>query len=415
MSSANYCILVADDIPEVVESVAAYLEQLAHRFKDRIQILRAGSATDVLACLSEHPIDVLFLDYKFEHGISGDEIIDRIDDPFGQKLIILMSGQSQQSLEGIIIKRHKHLRERFKFLRKPFDFLEMEDKYLEIEKFYSSRPYPFPLAYAFAVFSSSPTAQGKLTAIKDLIESITKYSVAVLMADLHRLNLVDQVSLNLKWNLELTLGAWLSWLDTLLDCFSSKTNVAYMPELIHLLKSERKQGQSHFEWMRRFKDIRDDELAHGFVREEEGYTELVDRFAGSAQSLYRDLAFMSRYSLFVPETINFGDKAPDEYEYKVRLLMGAETRFGLTTLRSRARLPKGELYLHSPTGQFLSLHPLVTFAICPICSLSRIYFPDGIFSTHVVYNAYCNHRRNDEKSKAVFDAKFGGTQPRERN
>ena len=122
------------------------------------------------------------------------------------------------------------------------------------------------------------------------------------------------------------------------------------------------------------------------------------------------LAFASRYTLLVPETIDFAGDDSGEYEYKVRLLMGAATKFPLAGLRSRSRLRRGEVYLHSPKGQLLSLYPFLTYAICKKCSLSRLYLLDNISRTQIVYNAFCNHRRTDKKGKSVFDSKFGGLQ-----
>jgi len=599
MGGANYCILVADDDTEVVESVSSYLEQFAQKFKDRIQVFPALSATDVLTILSEHRIDALFLDYHFEGGMSGDEIIDKIDDPFGDKLVILMSARERREIEGIVIKRHKHLGTRFKFLRKPFDYLEIQDKYLEIEQFFSSRPYPFPLAYARDALLASSTAQGQITAMKDLIESIAKYSVAILMADLDRLKMTDEVNISINWNLGLTLGAWLVWLDNLLNYLGPKEGMAFMPELLQLFGSgkkvsvqalsplsterhekgfaetsvggsqakapaqiflsyarpdeekvknlyrklsdagfkpwmdtkdilpgeiwqsciqkaircsdfflaclssdsvskrgflqkeikgaldiwqekldsdiylipvrledcevpeslrkfqwvnlfeedgwtrlvraiqeglerraevtqpvvqesipeegierlQKKKGIGYLELMFKFKDeVRDSELGHGYAKEERWYATLVNEYDALLQSLFDDLIFTSRYTLLVPETIDFIGDDSGEYEYKVRPLMGAETKARLVRLRSRSRLSRGEVYLHSPKGQVLSLHPLLTYAICEKCSLARLYLLDNISRTQIVYNAFCNHRRTDKKNKSVFDLKFGALQ-----
>lgn len=403
MTCANYSILIADDDEEIIESVAAHLNRLARKFKDNIVIHSATSATDVLTVLASHRVDVLFLDYYFEGGISGDEIIDTLKDPFENMLVILMSGFEARALDGIIIKRHKHLGERFKFLRKPFDFIELQDKYLEIEQFFSSRPYPFPLAYAQDTLSACSTAQGKITAIKDVIETITKYSVAVLMSDLYRLGLVNELGLSINLKLNLTLGAWLSWLNKLVDYFLPKQEMALMPELILLFAKT--QGNGHLDLMYEFKEqVRDIELGHGYVKEEGWYSLLVDAYLSRIEELLCECTFFSRYILLMPEKVDFSSEETNDYQ--VRLLMGSETKFSLTNFQSSHRLKLNEIYLFDRKERYLSLSPFVKYTVCQHCASGRLYFLDQILSKQLLYNAFCNHRFSDEKDKTIFDAKF---------
>ncbi|MBK7994127.1 MAG: hypothetical protein IPK14_12115 [Blastocatellia bacterium] len=144
MSKIRYSIVVADDESDIVNSVTEQLTRIATQFGHQLKIFKALSAIDVITTLSTYNIDALFLDYHFEGGLSGDEIIDEIDDIFNQKLIILMSGRDQKEIESCVIKRHKGLGDRFKFLRKPFDYIELQTAYLEIEKFFSRFSVLFP-------------------------------------------------------------------------------------------------------------------------------------------------------------------------------------------------------------------------------------------------------------------------------
>src|SRR5208283_978287 len=139
---------------------------------------------DVLRILSQTPIDALFLDYRFKGGMSGDDIIDKVEDPFGLKTIILMSACDRGEVEGMVIKRYHHLGDRFKFLRKPFDYLEIEATYLEMKRFFEGLPYPLPIAYSLQALTATKTDQSRLTVVKDIVESLVKYSVAVFMADI---------------------------------------------------------------------------------------------------------------------------------------------------------------------------------------------------------------------------------------
>lgn len=258
MLKSHLSIIVADDEKEVVNSVGDCLEELARRFKDHIQIYPALSASEVLDILSKHSVDVLLLDYHFEGGMSGDEIIDRIADPFGQKLVIMMSAREKEEIEEIIIKRHVRLGTRFKFLRKPFDYLEVQDRYLEIKKFLSERPYPFPLAHVQRVLLTTSTSQGQITAMKDLIESLIKYSVSILAADLGRLYREDRLDIRIKLNFGLTLGSWLKWLQELLDYFVPLENTAFVPELIKFFSPHNNERNWALEFIYKFKnEVRD--------------------------------------------------------------------------------------------------------------------------------------------------------------
>jgi len=407
MTHLEYSILVADDNPEVVQSVSSYLEQLASKFGDRLRILRANSATEVLTLLSLHAVDVLFLDYHFEGGMSGDEILDVIQDPFCCKLIVLMSGRDPRELEGTLIKRHKHFGERFRFLRKPFDYLETQAKYLEIEQFFLSRPLPFPLAHARDSMFASSTALGRITAVKDVMEALAKYAVAVLMADANRLGIKDKLTLNVSLNLNLTFGAWLTWLNNLLDYVDKMPNLMYMPEIAEVFSAEGGGRRRHLHLMQKFKDqVRDAELGHGFVKEEAWYSSLVDEYAAGVESLMRDCAFASRYILLIPESVDFCEINLDRFEYTVRVLMGAETRFAMTRLQTSARMRLREVYLYSPGGNVLSLHPYYAYSVCKSCSLGRLYSLDKISATEITYNTFCNHRLRESDSKAVFNAEF---------
>lgn len=404
--TARYRIVVADDDSGIVESLSDDLNQLADRFKDRVEVVAAHSATQVLRILSDCRVDALFLDYHFEGGMSGDEIIDRIVDPFAQTFIVLMSARGRRELDGTIIKRHKQLRTRFKFLRKPFEYLEVQAKYLEIGEFFASLPYPFPLAYASEVLLASSTSQGRITAMKDVIESVAKYGVAVLMADLDRLPSAEG-AIGIDLNLSLTLGAWLLWLNKAIECLGPHRDAVFMPELYQLFGPTGPGSIKCLDLMFKFKDeVRDPQLGHGYTKEERWYAELVSEYADPLRSLLEDLSFAARYILLVPEKVDFVSDRAEEYEYEVRVLMGTEARFKLTKMRSRLRLTLREVYLYSQADRALSLNPFFVYEICRSCSLARLYLIDDIKEKGIVYNAFCNHRLKDTERRHILEARF---------
>src|SRR5438132_1127549 len=124
MSGMKYKILVVDNEKDQVESTAAGIRRRANVNRDEVEIFTALDVSNALDILSANPVDVIVADYHFPSGMSGDDLIDRIEDPFGSKLIVLMSDKEEHKLESIISRRHKNLGARFRFLRKPFDELE---------------------------------------------------------------------------------------------------------------------------------------------------------------------------------------------------------------------------------------------------------------------------------------------------
>ena len=112
----------------------------------------------------------------------------------------------------------------------------------------------------------------------------------------------------------------------------------FMPELIHLYEEQHDGG--YLGWMYEFANqVRDIESGEDFAREEEWYALLVEKNLEALESLHSDCAVTSRYKLLIREKLDFAGN--DEYEYQVRLLMGAETRFGLTVASSyHRRVPK---------------------------------------------------------------------------
>jgi len=401
----HFSILVADDDSGYVQSVIGHLNRLAQRFGDSIDSYPAYSALDALAILSKHRIDVLFLDYHFKGGMTGADVLDRIEDRFGDMLIILMSEWNAEVLDRVIIEGRRSLGDRFKFLRKPFDFIEIQDKYLEIKLFFSGRPYPFSLAYTYDALLACSTFQGQITAMRNLTEAIAKYSLSILLADVYRLGLADEFAARTSWRVDRELRVWVTWLQDVVMYLLPKQEAVFMPELIHLYEEGHNGG--YLGLMYEFaSSLQDVGAGEEFAREENWYALLVEKNLEPLQSLYSDCAFTSRYNLLIREKLDFADN--DEYEYQVRLLMGAETRFGLTPLRSQYRLRRGEVYLFDPSGQCLSLYPFWVYAFCEQCSQSRLFMLEEIQPGKILYNTFCNHRLFSGESKSCLNERFGG-------
>jgi CheY-like chemotaxis protein len=395
MSLRQFSILVADDTPDIVSSVVEQLTRLSKKFKHSVRVYTASSATDVFSVLNSKEVDCLLLDYHFEGGMSGDEIMDAIVDPFGQKLIFLMSARPPSELEHMVVRRHKRLGDRFRFLRKPFEPLELQEVYLQIVDFLCSRSYPCPLAYTYQVMKGATTAQARLTGLKDLVESIIIYSVAVLTADCKRLGTLSALKPKLSGTAPMTLGAWLKWLAAAIGCIANQSRKPFMPELLRVFSET--DGVDALRLLYEFKDqVRDNELGHGFVREEDWYSRTLDSYSKPIEVLFDCLLFTTRYPLVAVETIDL-PQLQTIFRYTVRSLMGSSAPFPVHVVDTPERLTKDAVFAFAPSGIFLSLHPVLRFCMCDKCSIRRLFSLERVSESTFKYRAHCNHQLGYQK------------------
>lgn len=408
MSGYRYNVLIADDEEDVTASTSAMLELLARNNRDVVRIFTALSASQVLRVISENRIDVIFLDYLFKSGMTGDDIIEHIQDPFGDRLIIMMSAHGQAELEGIVTKRHKHMGACFRFLRKPFDALEFKAKYLEIEQFLASRPYPFPIAYTRQMLSTALHGQEQVGTIKDLFESILKFAVAITMSDLHRAGAIEGLRLKIKLAEDLTLGAWLQWLDEALAYGSAHLNDAHMPELTELFAPAGGENRSEYlRMMYEFKGYRNAEYGHGFTSENDKYKSDAATYETEVKRLLRSLQFLTHYNLIVPDHLDFANDGSGDFTYDARVLMGQETVFARSRFQSPLRLKLSQVYSYGPREACLPLYPFLIYQMCDTCKKQRLYMLERIWPQTLEFNTFCNHRSNSKAAKKEFDRMFG--------
>lgn len=407
MESCRYSILVADDDQAIIRTTTADIAHLAHQLKLDVQIYSATSGSDALTIIDENPIDVLFLDYKFEGGMNGDEVIENIDDPFGDILIVLMSAWEQKELERVIFKRHRKLGDRFKFLRKPFEFLELQARFLEATHFSINRPYPLPLAHSMRVMESRSTAQGRLSAMKDVVEAVLRFTTVILASNLLRTKLNQKLELGINWQLSLTMGAWIKALNRLLEQFATDKSALFVPELYDLFFNESGKPADIFSWLYEFKDdLRDPVIGHGLTLDEGAYRLLASKYEVSVESLYKKCRFLAKYHLTAVEKVNFSTHTSDVIDYILRDMMGPETLFKFVNWNSNSRLPIGTVCLHRWDQDVLPLYPLLLLKTCHTCMSERLYILNNVKVNALEYSALCNHKLIDSETKEMFDMLF---------
>jgi CheY-like chemotaxis protein len=403
MSNLRLTILIADDKPEVVDAIALDIETLAKKYNKRIRILKAISGSEVIEIARSEHIDAFFIDYMFEYGITGDEIIQDINDPFGIKLIILMSSWKEDILEPIITKNHFRLKSRFGFLRKPYDPLTLQTIFLDMINFFESRTYPHPIQYVYDAVQNSQDGATKSLAIKDFYETLIKFSISILMPTLDRqINLSSfKVSFDIKKNL--TFGTWLSWLISLLDFYKETAETPFVAEIISFYEVNNRET---IHILNKFKRVRDDELGHGYVKDNEWYKIMASDFIKSVNSIYRELQFLSKFILIFPEKTEILPGEANGFIYQVIALMGNEMVPSKADLYTNLRLARNSIYLYTPSDKAISLSPLVTYKMCQECRSMRFYFLDRIQNNTIIYNPFCNHRIEDNEAKKQFDIKY---------
>lgn len=403
MSKMNYNIIVADDDSDIVESITTQLEIISRRFGYQVHIFKALSATDIFLTLSTNPVDIVFLDYHFEGGKNGNEIIDQIEDQFNQKLIVLMSGRDKREIEGCIINKHKQMGQRFKFLRKPCEDIELQSQFLEFEKFFASFPLSYPLAYPKKKLEEEKGNKDHIRVsllIKDLYESIMKFSIAVMMAELKYTKKTSRLKINISLCRELTFGACFDWFKSLYVYLSETSNDTFMPKLVALFNKSTWEPE-----ILKFKTHRDKIIAHGYVTD----SEKIDEYIKGVKLLIEHLKFTIVYPLFIVTETDFSSDEPAQDEhinYNIKLLMGSERIFSNWKIRSKQKLRQGYPYLANPQGAITPLYPLIYYKFCEQCRLAQVYMIDSVSENDITYNAPCNHRFSDKQAKKDFDSKF---------
>lgn len=291
-------LLVADDEAEVVESISQQLNSLARGSKIPVHVVPAFSGSDVIPILMTQIIDAIILDYNFKGGMNGEEIIEKMFDPFGHSLIIILSGHKEESLIPVITRLESRFGNRFRFLRKPLEAIELRATYNAIRSFIDDRPLPHPLSYFIQKIKIVDSGMNKFWATINLLENFLKYSVAIVVADLASLNSLHLVKIPIDLRKELTLGAWIRLAQALAKEYMN-VKEAFIPPLREFLAQT-----DVFDFLWRLHKYRDDLAAHGYTVEDEWYNELLNTEENLINAFIKEIKFLSSYPMFVPEKVS---------------------------------------------------------------------------------------------------------------
>jgi len=401
-------ILVVDNEEEILASYKQSLEEFGKKFRHKVDIKVTRSVLDALRIIRHHRVDAVFLDYHFDAGMNGDEFIDLLPEHLNNLYIVLISSREKEELERIVTRRHIQLDQQnfpFRFLSKSTSDnfnLQLQDVYQNIISFLDRQPLPSLLAYTARTIDESDNSLAKLSAMKDFLETTMKYLASILVADAFHRRPRKLLQRQINRNVGYGFGVWLGWLRELLDQEKISAINDFVPEIWEALFEPLSDQQTPFGFLNSFKDIRDQKLGHGFVNEEVYYKSLVEELSNPFTQFRERLHFCTRYHLIAVEGINFDESDSDKFKYRIRTLMGLDLRPATKELRTKLRLQKNNVYLVDSFGQFLLLHPFVSFELCPRCDSRRVFMMDTTRGDNLFHIALCNHRRESKPDFKVL-------------
>jgi len=392
MGNQKYTILVADDEPDVVRTIVKELKRNAEKFKDNVNILEATTGSQVLEIINKNPIDVLVIDYHFRGGMSGDEIIDRVDDPFENILFILISSRPANEIENVIIKRHKNLGTQFRFLRKPIEALEITSKYLEIEQFKQHLSLPYPLSIALKKTKECETGQAKITALTNLIDILLRFSISIMLSNIYDDKNLKCNSSQIKFPRihELTMGNLIEVIVKTVKNINKIGQETFMPELNNLFG----ENYETIKWVSNYKcKVRDQQIGHGFLMNDDFYGELVQEYNKPFKKLLNEISFFKNYQLFVRKRVEILTNDTYNFLYDIQLLMGYQGKEKNILFKSSNKLKENGVYLINNHRKVLPLDPFLIFSYCHQCKNHHLFFFDKIETKNITYIGICNFRK----------------------
>lgn len=402
-------ILIVDDDPSIRQTLSQLVEQVRPLVGRDYIVETATSVIDVMQRNSQGPIDMLFLDYLLPGGANGGDLLDRLQDPFSRLYVVMLSGADEQQLAPSVRQWQKRMEGRYRFLKKPLgSALHIESEIRAFLRFYDDRPLPHPIASNLSKLKQPETQHARLKSIQGFIESALKVSTLSLAAHLRCRE--DFVPIRDKgFAQSLTLTPWMN-LAKMMALAVPREEISVWSELREVVLNQR---SGLLQLARALKPLRDDELGHGEVGEEERYRYYAEQHDAGLERLIDIIGTLQDCIWAVPENVEISE-IPNCFDYRVRLLMGAAMPFPSLSLRSHHRLLKGKVFCMDHRRQPLSLHPMLRWAICPPCGANRLFVLDHYESTpRFLWRASCNHKFHHEEwttEMLLFNAKLFSSQ-----
>jgi CheY-like chemotaxis protein len=386
-------ILIVEDYEAHRIEITEKIRKLARK-KGHLEpkILTASKLDEAITHVKTYPIDAIILDYELKENPQdvnsskkyGDVLIDRLTKYNHRSMYILLRSQYEDNKFYELRKKVIHLGFGFDFCGKNESAFELDTKYNSIVNWVKEKPLPYPLAYLLNAVDAATDSE-KFSAMIDFIEISVRYFTVILLADIaYR----EVGTIEKKFNFSnYTFGGWLNALKTLIKLEEKSNKILFIPELKEIL------SQEIFDSFDYFLDLRNDNAHDLRTKEPVIRARLADEIKPKFNHFKDTLYFLYRYPLSIIENIQFDENKrrewlkyadrtseyKDWYEYSTNSLMNLSIPAKSISFSSQEKLFKNKVYMANWNGEFLSLHPFISFHYPPKEFVNRAFFLiDGV-------------------------------------
>lgn len=388
MPNSDLSIVISDNREEILNSISDNVSNILTNLKISFDIQKCLSVSGVLDLLELKLPDIIICDYHYPYGKSGAELLEEIDDPFGDVYIILMSGRDESELLDVLLKfQSPNRRNHFAFLRKPIDNVSLRSILIDAIQFLSQKPLPFPCACIDFRWKNEIRPFERFRLCLDFAEIGVRLWVLILFACVTDKEKINWTTLGFNRVTQLTFGSHIALLKAikLLDnsdmgCSTllNKTNDRFLKHLT-AINQIRNTIAAH-------KTLQDDKYYENFLNNNE------ERFRSVRKCLYE----LSRFKFVVPISTEIVDQS-GILSYRCRVLMGHSMSFPIIVFRNKKIMLTNQVYVLTPELEPINLYPYIRFEYCNDCAKQSMFILDGQSTRGIggKYVSVCSHDFED--------------------
>lgn len=121
----DYVVCIVEDESTVCSSLKDMLYSIGENFGYFFSLHSFDNVLNCLKYMKNNRVDIIFLDYQLNGGLTGDELLDYII-PEISIYVILMSGRSENEIKGVVTRRKRQLLNHFYYIPKPLTSLNIQ-------------------------------------------------------------------------------------------------------------------------------------------------------------------------------------------------------------------------------------------------------------------------------------------------
>lgn len=399
MARRKLSLIVADDNIEIANSVTEMSCIIMRDLGFDCCAEACFSAARVQEIAESKLPDVLITDHRFDVGMSGADLLSKLEDPFGDMYTLLMSGCEEAELFEVVSSLQSRDRNRrFAFVRKPVDMLVLRSRLIDAVRYLSERPLPFPLAYAEYRLRDETRPEQRFLLLRDLIESGARLWGFTLVASIRNVTRLDLTSMGFRRVGQLSLGSYIALIESALKVAETVEIGSGVRELLE------NTDKRFLKWLKIMNHWRNAEIGHPSALQDEGYyRKVLDKLEEPIMSLQHRLSLLRYYRLMVPEYADVSEGV-GVITYRCQLLMGHTQPFPYINMRCRGSMQSRRVYGLTPARDPIGMHPLVRFEYCTQCDRQTMFMLHGRGSqgSGGKYVSVCPHSFEDPTADVDF-------------